>query len=47
MADAKEWISTGLYLSPGMGTDMEFPAQIVGKGWKVSLDILNVPMWPT
>lgn len=31
----EEWISTGLYLSPGMKTDIEFPQQIVGNGWKV------------
>ena len=30
-----EWISTGLYLSPGMKTYMSFPAQIVNKGWHV------------
>ncbi|KAK0155023.1 TRPM8 channel-associated factor [Merluccius polli] len=29
----QEWISTGLYLSPGMKTYMAIPAQIVNKGW--------------
>ncbi|XP_063060502.1 TRPM8 channel-associated factor homolog [Engraulis encrasicolus] len=33
----EEWISTGLYLSPGMKTDIEFPQQIVGKSWKVQI----------
>ncbi|XP_030236426.1 TRPM8 channel-associated factor homolog [Gadus morhua] len=32
-----EWISTGLYLSPGMKTYMAFPAQIVNKGWHVQI----------
>ncbi|XP_022616191.1 TRPM8 channel-associated factor homolog [Seriola dumerili] len=32
-----EWISTGLYLSPGMKTYMEIPADIVNKGWKVQI----------
>lgn len=30
-----EWISTGLYLSPGMKTNLTLPAAIVNKGWKV------------
>ncbi|XP_061574970.1 TRPM8 channel-associated factor homolog [Cololabis saira] len=33
----EEWISTGLYLSPGMRTYMSIPAEIVGKGWKVQI----------
>ncbi|KAL2095902.1 hypothetical protein ACEWY4_008050 [Coilia grayii] len=33
----KEWISTGLYLSPGMRTDIEFPQEIVRKGWRVRI----------
>lgn len=36
MADHEEWISTGLYLSPGMKTDIEFPPHLVGKNWMVS-----------
>ncbi|XP_072311598.1 TRPM8 channel-associated factor homolog [Eucyclogobius newberryi] len=40
-----EWVSTGLYLSPGMKTDMSIPADIVTKGWQVQIschtDILN------
>ncbi|XP_076152847.1 TRPM8 channel-associated factor homolog [Alosa pseudoharengus] len=35
--DVKEWISTGLYLSPGMRTNIKFPSNIVGKGWKVQI----------
>lgn len=31
----EEWISTGLYLSPGMKTYMSIPAVIINKGWKV------------
>lgn len=30
-----DWISTGLYLSPGMKTYVSFPPEIVNKGWKV------------
>lgn len=33
----EEWISTGLYLSPGMKTYMALPPQIVDKGWKVQI----------
>lgn len=29
------WISTGLYLSPGMKTSVVFPVEIVNKGWMV------------
>ncbi|XP_061923993.1 TRPM8 channel-associated factor homolog [Entelurus aequoreus] len=36
-AEGEEWISTGLYLSPGMKTYMALPAQIVNKGWKVQI----------
>ncbi|XP_059187701.1 TRPM8 channel-associated factor homolog [Centropristis striata] len=32
-----EWISTGLYLSPGMKTYMAIPAEIVNKGWKIQI----------
>lgn len=34
---ADEWISTGLYLSPGMKTYMAMPSEIVNKGWKVQI----------
>uniref|UniRef100_A0A667XYW2 Peptidase M60 domain-containing protein n=1 Tax=Myripristis murdjan TaxID=586833 RepID=A0A667XYW2_9TELE len=34
---AEEWLSTGLYLSPGMRTNMAMPAEIVNKGWKVQI----------
>ncbi|XP_070761989.1 TRPM8 channel-associated factor homolog [Enoplosus armatus] len=44
-AGEEEWISTGLYLSPGMKTYMAIPAEIVNKGWEVQIgcqtDILN------
>ncbi|XP_051718460.1 TRPM8 channel-associated factor homolog [Ctenopharyngodon idella] len=33
----KEWISTGLYLSPGMKTFITIPPEIVGKNWQVQL----------
>ncbi|XP_071351954.1 TRPM8 channel-associated factor homolog [Trachinotus anak] len=36
-AGREEWISTGLYLSPGMKTYMAIPADIVDKGWKVQI----------
>ncbi|XP_018543106.1 LOW QUALITY PROTEIN: TRPM8 channel-associated factor homolog [Lates calcarifer] len=36
-AGGEEWISTGLYLSPGMKTYMAIPAEIVNKGWKVQI----------
>ncbi|XP_065137596.1 TRPM8 channel-associated factor homolog [Paramisgurnus dabryanus] len=35
--DAKEWISTGLYLSPGMRTHMVIPSELIGKNWKVQI----------
>ncbi|XP_040902035.1 TRPM8 channel-associated factor homolog [Toxotes jaculatrix] len=31
------WLSTGLYLSPGMKTVMTMPAQIINKKWKVQI----------
>ncbi|XP_046891485.1 TRPM8 channel-associated factor homolog [Hypomesus transpacificus] len=34
---SEEWISTGLYLSPGMRTYMAMPSAIVNKGWKVQI----------
>ncbi|XP_030633516.1 TRPM8 channel-associated factor homolog [Chanos chanos] len=33
----EEWISTGLYLSPGMKTYIAIPPQIIGKGWKIQI----------
>uniref|UniRef100_A0A8C5B255 TRPM8 channel-associated factor homolog n=1 Tax=Gadus morhua TaxID=8049 RepID=A0A8C5B255_GADMO len=33
----KEWISTGVYLTPGMKTYISLPAQIVNKGWMVQI----------
>ncbi|KAJ0063489.1 hypothetical protein NL108_002645, partial [Boleophthalmus pectinirostris] len=36
-AGIEEWISTGLYLSPGMKTYMSMPAEIINKGWKVQI----------
>ncbi|XP_072547021.1 TRPM8 channel-associated factor homolog [Salminus brasiliensis] len=36
-ADSEEWISTGLYLSPGMKTYMTVPREIIGKGWQVQI----------
>ncbi|GAA6226242.1 TRPM8 channel-associated factor homolog isoform X1 [Lates japonicus] len=36
-AEANEWLSTGLYLSPGMKTEMILPAEIVNKRWKIQI----------
>ncbi|KAK5610691.1 hypothetical protein CRENBAI_001289 [Crenichthys baileyi] len=36
-AEGEEWISTGLYLSPGMKTYMAIPAEIVNKGWQIQI----------
>ncbi|XP_036414684.1 TRPM8 channel-associated factor homolog [Colossoma macropomum] len=36
-ADHSEWISTGLYLSPGMKTNITVPGTITGKGWQVQI----------
>ncbi|XP_029301610.1 TRPM8 channel-associated factor homolog [Cottoperca gobio] len=36
-AGGEEWISTGLYLSPGMKTYMALPAEIVNKEWKIQI----------
>ncbi|CAL8337002.1 unnamed protein product [Boreogadus saida] len=36
-AGEEEWISTGVYLTPGMKTYISLPAQIVNKGWKVQI----------
>ncbi|XP_042343172.1 TRPM8 channel-associated factor homolog [Plectropomus leopardus] len=44
-AGGEEWISTGLYLSPGMKTYMAMPKEIVKQGWKIQIgchtDYLN------
>ncbi|XP_030599420.1 TRPM8 channel-associated factor homolog isoform X2 [Archocentrus centrarchus] len=34
---SEEWLSTGLYLSPGMRTYMIMPAQIINKDWKIQI----------
>ncbi|XP_019223078.1 TRPM8 channel-associated factor homolog [Oreochromis niloticus] len=36
-ADGEEWISTGLYLSPGMSTYMVMPTEIINKEWKIQI----------
>ncbi|XP_036005667.1 TRPM8 channel-associated factor homolog [Fundulus heteroclitus] len=36
-AGKEEWISTGLYLSPGMKTYVAIPAEIVKKGWQIQI----------
>ncbi|XP_076023439.1 TRPM8 channel-associated factor homolog [Genypterus blacodes] len=36
-AGREEWISTGIYLSPGMKTYIAIPAQLVNNGWKVQI----------
>ncbi|XP_053176531.1 TRPM8 channel-associated factor homolog [Scomber japonicus] len=33
----EEWLSTGLYLFPGMRTDMIIPPEILNKGWMVQI----------
>ncbi|XP_060800160.1 TRPM8 channel-associated factor homolog [Neoarius graeffei] len=33
----EEWISTGLYLSPGMRTYVAVPQEIKGKGWQLQI----------
>lgn len=35
IAEWEDWISTGLYLSPGMKTYIAIPPSMVGKGWQV------------
>uniref|UniRef100_A0A3P9KAV0 Si:ch211-210b2.3 n=1 Tax=Oryzias latipes TaxID=8090 RepID=A0A3P9KAV0_ORYLA len=37
IAGEKEWLSTGLYLSPGMKTYISIPAQMVQKGWQIQI----------
>ncbi|RXN27175.1 TRPM8 channel-associated factor-like protein [Labeo rohita] len=34
---SEEWISTGLYLSPGMKTNIAVPPEIIRKNWQVQL----------
>ncbi|XP_069003625.1 TRPM8 channel-associated factor homolog [Embiotoca jacksoni] len=36
-AGKDEWISSGLYLSPGMKTYISIPPGIVNKGWKIQI----------
>nr|XP_046244501.1 TRPM8 channel-associated factor homolog [Scatophagus argus] len=36
-AGNKVWLSTGLYLTPGMETELIIPAEIINKGWKVQI----------
>ncbi|KAG8002208.1 TRPM8 channel-associated factor-like protein, partial [Nibea albiflora] len=36
-AEGDEWISTGLYLSPGMKTYMAIPPELVNKDWKIQI----------
>ncbi|XP_072546825.1 TRPM8 channel-associated factor homolog [Salminus brasiliensis] len=36
-SDKEEWMSTGLYLCPGMKTKMTVPRTIIGKGWQVQI----------
>ncbi|XP_070685333.1 TRPM8 channel-associated factor homolog [Pempheris klunzingeri] len=36
-SEREEWISTGLYLSPGMKTYVAIPAEIVNKEWKIQI----------
>ncbi|XP_017552318.2 TRPM8 channel-associated factor homolog [Pygocentrus nattereri] len=36
-SDCEEWISTGLYLSPGMRTYIAVPAELMGKGWQLQI----------
>ncbi|KAL0972775.1 hypothetical protein UPYG_G00194600 [Umbra pygmaea] len=36
-AGGEQWLSTGMYLSPGMKSHMALPSEIVGKGWKVQI----------
>uniref|UniRef100_A0A8C4IF57 Peptidase M60 domain-containing protein n=1 Tax=Dicentrarchus labrax TaxID=13489 RepID=A0A8C4IF57_DICLA len=36
-AGEEEWISTGVYLTPGMKTYMVIPAELVNNGWKIQI----------
>ncbi|XP_010896982.4 TRPM8 channel-associated factor homolog [Esox lucius] len=33
----EQWLSTGMYLSPGMKTHMAMPQEVIGKGWQVQI----------
>lgn len=35
--EEEEWLSTGLYLPPGMKTNITVPNEIVNKGWEVQI----------
>ncbi|KAM4742719.1 TRPM8 channel-associated factor homolog [Anableps anableps] len=35
--ESEEWISTGLYLSPGMKTEMILPPKLVNGGWTIQI----------
>jgi len=39
--DKYEWISTGLYLSPGMKTDIIIPPKLLNNKWTVQYIISN------
>ncbi|KAJ7990207.1 hypothetical protein DPEC_G00297920 [Dallia pectoralis] len=34
---AEQWLSTGLYLSPGMKTHISLPQEIIGCGWQIQV----------
>uniref|UniRef100_A0A3Q2FYT3 TRPM8 channel-associated factor homolog n=1 Tax=Cyprinodon variegatus TaxID=28743 RepID=A0A3Q2FYT3_CYPVA len=36
-AEREEWISTGLYLAPGMKTFVAIPAEIINKKWQIQI----------
>lgn len=38
----EEWISTGLYISPGMKTYISVPPEIVGKNWQVINTVYSI-----
>ena len=45
VSGGEEWISTGLYLSPGMKTYISLPEEIVNKGWQVEcIKSYNFPL---
>lgn len=35
--EGQDWLSTGLYLSPGMRTNITVPAEMVNSGWEVQI----------
>ena len=45
VSGGEEWISTGLYLSPGMKTYISLPEEIVNKDWKVQCTMSNLNIW--